>query len=370
MTVLGAFESLISALEYQDDTPRKSRKDRKSAPAAVVNTNVVWGTGGNHTKQSKGYASESPAEEEYKNEIICKAPGRGSSPPRKKYLMRPGIGEQILELLLDGKYPTQVARELGITPAQEEYYRAKAENKFIIRRIDDQYPLKYVKGPRYQKGLYKKRKNRRSSKFVNPEARVHAGSGDFFRVKAVEGDLHWIKTSSGPVSLFSKELVGKPGKKHFNCELDLPANLLGYEGGKVRLSFYPSKDQRPGVLTISPPEFHLTLDALISTDACILFDRVKDHILSLLSESGGWRFFGYTQLQEVHYAFPKDAFKYIIPELTRCVPSLGRGDNEVDLIIFTDQSVPGGEFETTDRGVAIDLLAMVTVEQRDDSRGA
>jgi hypothetical protein len=366
MSVLETLESLIDALEG----PRGGRTGKRRAPRIPPNDEVgkISGKASDLSEQDETNPLVIHESEDSKKEIICKVWGTAAPPTKRKYRSHAGIGELVVELLLQGKYPTEVAEELDIIPTLEQYYRGKAEKDFVIKRVNGTYPLKYIKGPKYQKGKYKKRKSRRSSKFVNPEARVHTGNGDFFRIKAREGDLHWLKTPDGLIRFFPLDLVGSSKKKHFNYELDFPADLLGYEGGKARLSFYPSNKDKPGYLTISPPELRLSYERLVEADIPFLFARVKGYIVHLLSKNG-WTFHDCIQLHEIHYAFSREVVQSLVPELMDFAPSLKRGDSEDELLIFVDQSIPGGELETTSHRAAIDILAVLTIEYRRKAGG-
>ena len=288
----------------------------------------------------------------------------------KRYKLRPGIGDLVVKGLLERKCPSEVAQELGISTSLEQYHRGKAIRDFVIVPDEKVYPLLYHKGPKYKDGVYKIRKGRRSPKFVNPEARVHAGNGSSYRVKVTrEGDFCSVTLSEGQcLPLFPRKSVGKPGKQHFNAILPIPAKITGNDGANATVVFYPDPDinVEGGILEISPPELLLDLDQLLALQSGALpFQPIIDYIINILSRYGGWKFGGALyQSEEVHYAFARSIVEPLIPGFIDGleVHALGLGDRETDYELFRDLSIPEGELETTKLDMAKDILARLSEE--------
>ena len=224
-------------------------------------------------------------------------------------------------------------------------------------RVKGAYPLRYEKGPRYEEGLFKFRKGRRSLYFENLHARVHPGNGSSFRFDVRKyGDLENLRLPGLERPLFKKP-KGKGPSKHYSA-----AFPVEFEG-EATLIFHPSPDPKDGGgrLEISPPELRLGLYRLqAAPDGPSLFLPIVERILDSLGKAG-WRF-GEPSFQgeEVHYAFARPIIEAILPELLPDnVPFLRRGDREADLPLFWDRSISEGELETVHHHVAVDLLAML-----------
>ena len=274
--------------------------------------------------------------------------------------MRPAIGNRIIELLLEGLCPSQVAKTLKISNSHVDYYCEKAENAGAIARVKGAYPLRYKKGPMYEEGLYIKRQRRRSCYFENLHARVHPGNGSSFRFKVLKyGDLENLRLPGLERPIFPKKPKGKGSNLHYTAAF--PVEFEGGEG-EATVTFFPSPEPhgRGGRLEISPPELRLGLYRLqAAKDGPSLFRPIVDSIYNTLGKAG-WRFGEQTfEGEEVHYAFARPIVEALLPELLDNVPRLRRGDREADHPLFWDMSVPGGELETVHHRVAIDLLAML-----------
>lgn len=362
-----ATERPISSGEGPPEGDR-GREDGPPCPPADLLGEAVKRAIADVPEVLKNDAKSAEEDPHFTKMLICNPPGRESIEAPRRYIMRDGLGERVVKLLLEGKNPSTVARILGITPALEKYHRDKATRDRAIIRVEGSYPHRYKKGPKYREGLYKKRKGRRSSKFVIPEARVHLGNGAGFRFEVLRfGDLHALKLPEGERSLFPRDPVGKKGEKHYSAAFLLPAAIMGRDGEAATLSFFPAPDRNEGGgrLDISPPELLLDLDRLQAEKGPDPFRPLVDHITGTLSRFGGWRFGENTrQGEEVHYAFSRSMVEPLLPGLMDApeVHILRRGDNEPDLPLFRDLSTPEGELETTYQGIARDLLALLTVE--------
>lgn len=260
-----------------------------------------------------------------------------------------------MELLLEGNPPCIVARKLDISKRVEHYHRTKAEALGVIKRKSSGRPLIYVPGPFYELRTAIIGKGGSGRRIVTSFCRLHPPGGNALSLPVIkEGEQHELRTAEGDrLPLFPK----RGGRE---ASLQVPAHVLGYSGGTIKLS------ARGGSLLLSAvPELRVSSPSILE----VLMEQgngpyspLLDWLADLFNRNG-WRL-GHPSLPDhYHLAFDLGPVRSSCPELLRGVTFLERGQEEADLIMWCDSSHGSPELETTDPGLALDLFTILHILQ-------
>jgi len=170
-----------------------------------------------------------------------------------------------------------------------------------------------------------------------------------------EGEQHELRASGGERYL----LFDKDGGR--NASLMFQPLFPGSTNWKVKIN------ARGGSLVLcAVPELKIPttmilegLLALGNGPYGVLLDWVVD-----ILESNGWRLGPPSLPSHYHFAFDLGTVSSAYPELLVGVPVLGRGQEELDLVLWCDSSHGVPELETTESGIAMDLFTLLSLGGR------
>jgi hypothetical protein len=262
---------------------------------------------------------------------------------------------KVVELLINGNPPCTVAIRLGITKDLVHYHQDKAEEYGVIKRKSSGHPLFFAPGPFYTYRTAIIGKGGSGRRISTSFCRLHPPGGNAFSLPVIkEGEQHELRTAEGDrLPLFPK----RGGRE---ASLQVPAHVLGYSGGMIKLN------ARGGPLLISAvPELRVLNPSILG----VLLERengpygpLLDWLANLFTLNG-WRLGSPSLPDHYHLAFDLGPVRSSCPELLRGVPFLERGQEEADLILWCDSSHGTPEIETTDPGLALDLFTLLHVLQ-------
>jgi hypothetical protein len=253
--------------------------------------------------------------------------------------------------LVDGNPPAVVARKLGIFKSLERYYRVKALEYGLIKRINNKRPFLYCPGVNYEHLGFYADLGGSGRRILTPSCRLHPPQGNAFTFPLIkEGEQHELRSSGGERYF----LFDKDGGR--NASLTFPTLTPGSSSGRVKINAHGASLVLSAVpeLRIYAPSVLECLLALGNGPYGLLLDWVVD-----LFTSNGWRLGPPSLSSHYHFAFDLEMVSSICPELLKGVPFLGRGQEENDLILWCDRSHGCPEIETTDPDVALELLTIL-----------
>lgn len=282
----------------------------------------------------------------------------------KKYRKDPKLPTKIVELLADYCCAERAAKILDVSPSQVHRYKEIALRMGIIVPYCGQNPRLYEKGPRY----YLRREKGWWSKVFEPiECRVHPGFGNahiFRTTKECMGSLEIPINPGDGTLIYQKFLSGPLRFKGYNLHkgrFSFPKKILGYEGS----SYVEARVMDNGnvTLSVSLPELRMTHMGL-DEDGDDPYWLVIAYFENVLMRNCHWSFHDSDYHGLYHYAIPLDTIFLYCHELAEGVQRLRKGDNEEDLGIYIDRSIPNGELETVHLQVVKDILGILEIERR------
>ena len=315
-------------------------------------------------KSDSGYpASEENSKIDIRTEMVD---GSGENKPRRPYRKDKTLPNKIIEYLVDYCSAERTAKLLDVSPSQVHRYKSIALRLGIIVPFCGKNPRLYDKGPRY---ALRREQGWWSSEFEPVECRVHKGHGSSYICYVDAKDVGYFdelpfNQGDGTV-LFLPLFKGRthhPGYTLHKARMPIPASILGYDGS-VYLEARRRKDGSV-VLYISPPEVRLTFQALEEDADGDPFLLVIAYIENIFQHHGHWNITEFKDIGPTHYAVDLEKVNLYCPELATNVPRLKKGDNEEDLVLFIDKSIPKGELETVSPRIARDILCILEVERR------
>jgi len=280
----------------------------------------------------------------------------------RRYRKVASLGLKVVKLLAMGVPSPVVCKRLGISRSLEQYHRHKAMERGIIKKVGKGRPFIYEKGPNHSLLSSRGQRGRRCGTFVQHYCRLHAANGGTFRFDVHKvGDVEIIKVDGVLTPLFPKDPIHQGREDRYVAAIDLPFDLVGYHNSKATLDFRHSRER--SILLVSPPEMHLGLVDL-QTTPFLPFHGVVDYVERLLCRYAGWRLGQPEWDGRVHYAFLLDAVDHVDPDLQVGLPLLQRGTEEERLVLYCDNSHGHPEIETTDRRIAVDIMAILEARLR------
>ncbi len=291
----------------------------------------------------------------------------GLTGSRKKYRKDPKLPTKIVELLANNCHAERAARLLAISPSQVHRYKEIALRIGILVPYYGQNPRLYEKGPRY---FLRREKGWWSKEFEPVECRIHPGYGNAYILHTTEDSMGFfeIPINQGDGTLLYQHFLSGPLKHNgyvlHKGRFPFPKKILGYDGS----SYVEARVMNNGDVTLSfsLPELRFTVHGL-EEDGDDPYWLVTSYIEYFLRRHCHWNFpnpgsSGFTG--PLHYAIPLETIILYCCEVSEGVPRLRKGDNEEDLGIYIDRSVPNGELETVYPQVAKDILAILEIERR------
>lgn len=285
-------------------------------------------------------------------EKICTLPGGVQF--RKPHERIPNLRRRILELLADGCTRPKVCEKLHISRSKLQYHVdwAKRHNVLAITN-KRRKPLFYEKGPNWH---YLESK---WSGDFELYVRVHFAQGNLIKAKIDKvGDIEYTHTIIDGEKRYIDIFPSYDGKKsNYAMELDLPRDLIGREGAKAKVIYFPKAQ----TFNIYPASAIVTKDDWENKNIPLIdgLNHIRDFF-----EKAGWRFSSFEYEKRYHFAFDYKTVEELCPELLDGVPKLKRGDSEEDLSIYWDSSHGKKELETTWERIAKDILDRLVIANR------
>lgn len=284
--------------------------------------------------------------------------------PCRKYRKDSALPTKIVDLLANNCHAEWVAKLLAVSPSQVYRYKEIALRMGILVPYYGQNPRLYEKGPRF---FLRREKGWWSKEFEPIECRVHPGFGNSYIFRTTRAGMGFLEipVNQGDGTLLYRHFLSGP-LEHIGYTLHkgrflFSSNILGYEGS----SYVEARVMKNGNVTLSfsLPELRMTFQGL-EENGDDPYWLVTAYIEDFLVRNCHWRFHDAGCTGPYHYAVPIDTIFLYCPELAEGVPRLRKGDNEEDLGIYIDRSIPNGELETVFPQVAKDMLGILEIERR------
>lgn len=204
--------------------------------------------------------------------------------------------------------------------------------------------------------------------------RVHAPYGSYFRYLAVVGEMHSIQVQATDGSIYYIKLfpqsygkrTGRGGRITPTTHIEVPWEIVCYYGAEVSLVL--GTFGKSHALYVSPPSIFQTIHE---------FERIRNpfwlalkYIADLLERDGGWFLDKLPSDLEFHYAFEYEDVERYCPELLKGVPELRKSADPAKVVLYLDKSKDKSQgqgiwdYETTSRGIASDVFAILEVERK------
>jgi hypothetical protein len=302
----------------------------------------------------------------------------GTTARRPKNRKIEDFGKSVIEDLAHRKTVPQLCVKYDASRQSVHYWAHRAEEKGLIVRdgldpINNQSKL-YRRGPNYHLLSYEEWQD---PDFLQPYARIHFGNGSRVNVHAlnIETENLLIPVSEG---VYRREpLFVKPAKTSkymnwYNAAVIIPEEVIGYSGAQTTVTYCENlTDWTKSYLALSPPEIRQTLDSLKEDFDLELMKNVIAYVISVF-EDGDWQvdsedtegLEGCPWKEELHYAIDYRTVKKLCPALTEGVHRLGPAEREEDFDLFYDHSHGQYELETTNRGLAIEMLSLMEANRK------
>ena len=317
----------------------------------------------NHNNEIDYEETKNDTNNKFEDNILTSATKKVKS---KKYEKRENLDFKILSRLAEGNDSCgSLSKKMNVRKQLVCYWRDRGLAVGIIVPSGGIRPAFYTRGPRY---YLLNSPGWQSRKFGPIHCRIHTPRGDYYcyLIQSI-GELHQVQVRAEDGSIYYEKLFPhlssqKPFRQYPAIHLNIPYSIAQCDNATATIR--PGSKKGNDVIYLSPPAVNLTVHE---------FDQIRNpfslslyYINYFLGHLAKWSIVPFNVPNSFHYAFSWDDVELYCPDLLQGIPHLSRGSKPENVVLYWDESLGKGirDYETTSKGIASDIFALLEVNRK------